>query len=95
MNFVNYIRNPHISFLALDRRHRQKMRGPMETRKRSLVKAIIWNAIGLISMSLVGLMATGSMAVSGMMAVINVVIGFTCYLVYERVWAQVRWGRNV
>lgn len=67
----------------------------MESRKRSLVKAVIWNLIGLLMMSLVGLIATGSAAVGGVMAVINTAIGFTLYLVYERVWSNVRWGRHV
>ncbi|WP_127115075.1 DUF2061 domain-containing protein [Shimia sediminis] len=67
----------------------------METRKRSLVKAVIWNLMGLLMMSLVGLLATGSVAVGGAMALINTAIGFTLYLVYERVWSHVRWGRHV
>ncbi len=71
------------------------MRVKMETRKRSLVKAVIWNLMGLLMMSLVGLLATGSVAVGGAMALINTAIGFTLYLVYERVWSHVRWGRHV
>lgn len=65
----------------------------METPKRSIVKAVIWNVIGLISMSLVGLWATGSLAVGGKLAVINTLIGMSCYIVYERVWARISWGR--
>ena len=67
----------------------------METRKRSLVKAVVWNLLGLMTMSFVGLIATGSAAVGGAMALINTAIGFTLYLVYERVWSRVRWGRHV
>lgn len=67
----------------------------METRKRSLLKAVIWNIMGLAMMSLVGLIATGSMAVGGMMALINSAIGLTLYIIYERVWAGIRWGRHV
>ena len=33
--------------------------------------------------------------VGGAMALINTAIGFTLYLVYERVWSRVRWGRHV
>jgi len=65
----------------------------METRGRSLVKAIVWNIIGLISMTLVGFLATGSATAGGVMAAINTAIGFTCYLIYERVWARISWGR--
>ena len=65
----------------------------MESSRRSLVKALCWNILGLVIMSLVGLVMTGSLAVGGAMAVINTVIGFTMYLFYERIWARVSWGR--
>lgn len=67
----------------------------METRRRSLLKALIWNAIGFVMMSLVGLIATGSMSVGGVMALINTTIGLTLYIIYERVWSGIRWGRHV
>ncbi len=67
----------------------------METRRRSVVKAVIWNAMGLLVMTLVGLIATGSVATGGVMALVNTAIGLTMYLVYERCWAHIRWGRHV
>ena len=65
----------------------------METRTRSLVKAVIWSAIGLIVMALVGLAFTGSLAVGGVMALLNTGIGLITYVLYERVWARISWGR--
>ena len=67
----------------------------METRRRSLVKAVIWNLIGLATMAAVGLLATGSAALSGTMALVNTAVGLVCYLIYERIWAGIRWGRRV
>jgi uncharacterized membrane protein len=67
----------------------------METRTRSLVKAVIWNVIGLTVMAVVGYVATGSLTTGGAMALVNTAIGLGAYLVYERVWANVRWGRHV
>ncbi|MBO9472616.1 MULTISPECIES: DUF2061 domain-containing protein [unclassified Shimia] len=64
-----------------------------ETPKRSIVKAVIWNVIGLASMALVGLLATGSLALGGKLALINTGVGLCCYVIYERVWARVHWGR--
>lgn len=66
----------------------------METRGRSLVKAVVWNVIGLISMTVVGFVATGSFSAGSLMAGINTALGFTTYLIYERVWAGIRWGRH-
>lgn len=60
-----------------------------------MVKAVLWNAIGFVSMSLVGLISTGSIAAGGAMALVNTMIGFSLYITYERVWANVRWGRHV
>ena len=66
----------------------------MDTRARTLVKAVLWNIIGLAVMCLVGLAMTGSIAVGGAIAAINTAIGFTVYLLYERLWSRVRWGRT-
>lgn len=66
----------------------------METRRRSVVKAIVWNAMGLAVMTLVGLIATGSAAVGGALALVNTAIGLTLYVVYERIWAGIAWGRH-
>jgi uncharacterized membrane protein len=66
----------------------------VESRKRSLVKALIWNIIGLSVMTLVGLSMTGSVGLGGTMALINAALGFATYLIYERVWARIHWGRG-
>jgi uncharacterized membrane protein len=67
----------------------------MDTPYRSWIKAILWNLLGLVTMSLVGLAMTGSAVAGGAMAVINTLIGFSLYLAYERLWARIRWGRHV
>ena len=66
----------------------------METRRRTLVKAVLWNILGLTVMALVGLALTGSAAVGGAMAVINTALGFTMYVLYERIWSRIDWGRG-
>ncbi len=67
----------------------------METRKRSFVKAIVWSAMGLAVMSLIGWIATGSVTTGGVMALANTGIGLVTYVLYERFWAAVSWGRHV
>jgi len=67
----------------------------MDTKKRTLIKAILWNVIGLASMLCVGFIATGSLSVGGAMAMVNTAIGLSMYVIYERVWSRVQWGRNV
>jgi uncharacterized membrane protein len=65
----------------------------MDTRARTILKAILWNLLGLASMSLVGLLMTGSAALGGALAVANTALGFVAYVLYERCWARVSWGR--
>ena len=67
----------------------------MDSNKRTFIKAILWNLLGLSMMFLVGFVATGSLAVGGGMALINTAIGLVSYVVYERCWARISWGRNV
>ncbi len=66
----------------------------METAQRSLVKAGLWNVIGLCMMALVGLAMTGSAVLGGKMALVNTGLGFASYLAYERIWARIGWGRR-
>ncbi|KAA9005714.1 DUF2061 domain-containing protein [Histidinibacterium aquaticum] len=65
----------------------------METRTRSVVKAVLWTLLGLVVMSIVGFIATGSALTGGAMALANATLGFLSYLIYERVWANISWGR--
>lgn len=65
----------------------------METGKRTLIKAILWNVIGLFSMAAVGYFATGSLFTGGSIAVVNTCIGLLCYVAYERIWGRILWGR--
>ena len=67
----------------------------METKKRTLLKALLWNVLGFLVMAGVGLALTGSFAIGGAMAVINTVTGFITYILYERIWARIAWGRHV
>ena len=67
----------------------------MDSRKRTLLKAVLWNMLGLASMALVGLAMTGSVALGGAMALTNTLIGLVCYILYERLWSRIAWGRHV
>lgn len=64
----------------------------METRIRTLVKSALWTLLGLLVMSLVGLLFTGSAMLGGAMAIVNAALGFVMYLAYERIWTRIRWG---
>ncbi|MEO0486568.1 MAG: DUF2061 domain-containing protein [Pseudomonadota bacterium] len=65
----------------------------MDSALRSFVKSVLWAAIGFVVMTIVGFVATGSLSVGGAMAAVNTVVGLATYLLYERVWARISWGR--
>lgn len=65
----------------------------METRKRTLAKATLWQILGLVIMALIGWALTGSATLGGGLALSNAIIGFVTYFLYERIWARIRWGR--
>ncbi len=61
---------------------------------RTVAKAVGWNLLGLTSMTLIGLLATGSLRLGGGLAVANTAVGFLAYLFYERIWDRIGWGRH-
>lgn len=65
----------------------------MESRSRTIVKTVLWTLLGFLVMTGVGILLTGSVTLGGTMAVINSLLGFLTYFLYERVWARIRWGR--
>lgn len=65
----------------------------MDTRQRTIVKALGWQVIGLSVMAVVGAILTGSVALGGTLALVNTTLGFLTYVIYERFWAGIAWGR--
>lgn len=65
----------------------------METRTRSIAKAVTWQLLGLVTMTLIAWLITGDLGASGGVAVTAAVTGFLCFIVHERIWAHIRWGR--
>ena len=66
----------------------------MDSFARTWVKAVLWAAIGLVSMGVIGSLFTGSLSVVGMMTVSNTLIGLASYVIYERVWSRISWARQ-
>ncbi len=64
----------------------------METQTRTLIKSLTWQGLGLIVMTAVTWIVTGSLTDGGAIAVSGALIGFFSYMVHERLWARVSWG---
>lgn len=66
----------------------------METGKRTIVKALIWQITGIITMGVVGVLMTGSAAQGMALALANTAVGLMTYILYERIWARIHWERR-
>ncbi len=66
----------------------------MDTAKRTVLKAILWQITGIFTMGLVGFFMTGSAAQGLGLALANTAVGTVTYILYERFWARVCWGRG-
>ena len=66
----------------------------MESPARSIVKAITWQLLGLVTMTALAWLATGSLAAAGGLAISGALSGFVCFILHERLWARISWGRR-
>lgn len=64
----------------------------METQKRTLVKALSWQSLGLLVTGLIGWYFTGSLTGSIGVALSSSLSGFVCYFLHERLWQRIPWG---
>ena len=65
----------------------------MDSTNRTLVKAFTWQFIGLGVMTLIGYVATGSWSSGGAIALSTSAVSLVSYILHERLWARVKWGR--
>ncbi len=65
-----------------------------DTPLRSFTKALTWQALGLVLMTLITWALTGSVATGGAVALLGAATGTVTYMLHERLWARIRWGRR-
>ena len=65
----------------------------MDSTLRTAAKAATWQVSGLIVMTLVGYLFTGSLLQGGGVAVTGTLIGTASFFLHERVWNSISWGR--
>lgn len=65
----------------------------MDTKLRTFVKAVSWQACGLVSMIGLAYLQTGAIGSALVFASSATALAFVCYFIHERAWSRVRWGR--
>jgi len=65
-----------------------------ETRTRSLIKTLVWGAIGFAILSSLTYLTTGSVFKTTSVVIAYFSIRLIIYYVYERIWNKIKWGRK-
>ena len=66
----------------------------METKKRSVVKAISFRIIAIIITAGLVYVFTRNLTLAGTVGVIDSFIKFGAYYFHERIWSKIKWGEN-
>jgi len=66
----------------------------IDSRKRSIIKALSWRALGFVLLSFLTYGVTGSMKAVGWIAVVYHLAMLGLYFFHERLWNHVMWGRT-
>ena len=64
----------------------------METKLRTIAKALTWQVLGLAVTGALAWFHTGSMLTAVSFALTTATSGLAFFFVHERLWARVRWG---
>ena len=64
-----------------------------ETTFRTIAKAVSWQALGLVVMTAITFAITRSVAQGGLVAIVGAAVGMVSYVLHERVWARISWGK--
>lgn len=64
-----------------------------ETSTRSIVKTLSWRFTGSFSTFLISYLVSGSLSISGTIAVIQLTANTILYYIHERLWNRISWER--
>ena len=66
----------------------------MESPLRSIVKALTWQVLGLITMTALAYIATGDIGAASGLALGAAATSLVFFFLHERIWALISWGRS-
>lgn len=66
----------------------------VSSRRRSLAKALTWRVISVTVTTTLVLALTGNVALSAAVGSIDSVIKLAAFYYHERLWHQIKWGKN-
>ena len=66
----------------------------MDSNLRLIMKSATWQSSGLIVMTVIGFLYTGSFSAGGGIALTSVLVGSVSFFLHEKIWARITWGRR-
>ena len=66
----------------------------MDSKSRLIVKALTWQFSGLLTMTVVGYLISGSFNVGSSIAFSGAIAGFFAYFIHEILWGKIKWGKK-
>lgn len=62
--------------------------------QRSLVKTISWRVVGTLDTICISWLITGKIALALSIGTIELITKMTLYFFHERIWEQIKWGKQ-
>ena len=62
----------------------------MESKKRSIFKALSWHSVHIVMVSSIGFVVTGSIKVAAILVSAEMLFESFLYFTHERIWARVK-----
>jgi adenylyl-sulfate kinase len=66
----------------------------IDSKKRTISKAVSWKAVGILALSLVTYLVTGNLVATTIVAASYHALQFVLYSAHERAWNKVSWGKT-
>jgi len=66
----------------------------METRRRSIAKAVSYRFVGSVGTAMIAWALTGRLSTGVQIGILDALVKVAAYFVHERIWARIEWGRR-
>lgn len=73
---------------------KEKQEIKQERLSRSLIKSLSWRIVGTLDTIIISYLITGELAFALSIGGIELVTKMVLYVVHERIWNKVKWGRK-
>ena len=66
----------------------------MDTKRRTIAKALTWRVVATLTTMTVSFVLTGSFHIALSIGIVDTIIKLGAYYIHERAWSKTTWGVN-